>query len=196
MTNRNPVKSMFITFPKSNLSRKDFSSIFMPKKPTYMKCVEEHHKDGTPHLHLIIQFSDKFSKGHIVKFLKEKLPDDYKRIDVQTLRSIKHSEVYLNKEDTTPYILGEMLDQRRPPSASQNFLKSIGEYRSLSEVLEEHGNQLKRRQELIQQYIMYVKEYDCVFPTWEQKNRWKKFVDEEYSNLENDITYFNDLFNN
>jgi len=125
--NRNPVKSQFITFPKSNLTKKEFATLFMPKKPTYIKCVEEKHKDGTPHLHMIIQYTAKFSCGHIVKYVKEKLPDDFKRIDVATVRSIKHSEVYLSKEDKEPYIYGEMTEGRNPRNAVvKSYLKEVG----------------------------------------------------------------------
>ena len=102
MVNRNPVKQMFITFPKSNIDKPTFRDLLLRFDPEYYKIVEELHKDGTPHLHAVIKYKNKYSKAFILNYFKHKLPDDYKRIDIQPVRSITHALQYLSKEDQAP----------------------------------------------------------------------------------------------
>lgn len=118
MTNRNPVKQLFITFPHSKIDKQTFRDALLEFSPDYYKVVEEKHKDGTPHLHAIIRFKNKYSVAHVLKKMKEKYPDDYKRIDVKPVRSIKNALKYLSKEDQNPLESGEFTDTRNP---KQNF---------------------------------------------------------------------------
>ncbi len=107
--NRHKVKKYFITFPKSTLTRSEFYVILSEEYSTdilYFKCVQESHKDGTPHLHLIVIFRVGVSKPNMLKFFKRKLPNDNKRIKVEVLRSLKHALVYLDKEDKNPLVVG------------------------------------------------------------------------------------------
>lgn len=112
MTNRNPMKQFFFTFPKSNIDKVQFRDLLLRFDPSYYKVVEEKHKDGTPHLHAVIKFKNKFSKSFVLKYFKEKLPDDYKRIDVAPVRSIKNALNYLSKEDPNPLESGAFVDGR------------------------------------------------------------------------------------
>jgi len=110
--NRNPVKQMFLTFPKSNIDKATFRDLILRFEPTYYKVVEEKHKDGTPHLHALCKWKGKYSKAFVLKYFKAKLPDDYKRIDIQAVRSIKHAEAYLSKEDQSPLTSGAFIETR------------------------------------------------------------------------------------
>lgn len=112
MPNRNPVKQLFITFPKSNVTKNKFRDDLLRFEPSYYKVVQETHEDGSPHLHAIVKFKNKYSKSFVLKHFKEKYPDDYKRIDIKPVRSIKNAINYLSKEDPEPLESGEFKDGR------------------------------------------------------------------------------------
>lgn len=106
--NRNPVKSMFLTFPKSTWTKAELLSFFTSTfKIEYIKIVEESHEDKTKHLHANIKFLAAYSCAHILKKLKVSLPDDWKRFDVHPTRSFSHTQAYLDKEDSNPLIFGQ-----------------------------------------------------------------------------------------
>lgn len=133
MPNRNPVKQFFITFPKSNIDKVEFRDSLLRFEPSYYKVCEEQHKDGTPHLHAVVKFKNKYSKAFVLKYFKEKYPEDYKRIDVEIVRSIKNSITYLSKEDDNPLESGEFVDSRNPQSgALLKFVMKLG-YDSMEE---------------------------------------------------------------
>lgn len=110
--NRNPVKQLFITFPHSVCDKNTFRDNLLRFEPEYYKIAEEKHKTGEPHLHAVIKFKNKYSKSIVLKHFKQLYPDDYKRIDIQAVRSIKKSIEYLSKEDPTPLESGEFKDSR------------------------------------------------------------------------------------
>ncbi|KPA15700.1 hypothetical protein MHK_004093, partial [Candidatus Magnetomorum sp. HK-1] len=112
MTNRNPVKQLFITFPHSVCDKCKFRDDLLRFEPDYYKVCEEKHKDGTPHLHAVVRFKNKYSKAFVLRHFKEIYPDDYKRIDVKPVRSIKKSIQYLSKEDPFPLESGTFSDSR------------------------------------------------------------------------------------
>lgn len=138
--NRNPVKQMFITFPHSNIDKITFRNILLQLEPDYYKICEETHKDGTPHLHAVIRYKNKYSKSYVLKFLEKEFPDDYKRIDVETVRSIKNALGYLSKEDPTPLESGPfeetrgMTYQRVYEKISNQFARVAG-YSDYTEML-------------------------------------------------------------
>lgn len=119
--NRNPVKQLFITFPKSNVDKHQFRDDLLRFEPDYYKICEEKHEDGTPHLHAVIRFKNKFSKAFVLKYFKEKYPDDYKRIHVKPVRSIKQSIKYLSKEDPNPLESDQSFVENRNPKRSLMF---------------------------------------------------------------------------
>ena len=121
--NRNPVKQLFITFPKSNIDKVTFRDLLLRFEPDYYKIVEEKHKDGTPHLHAVIRFKAKYSKKYVLDYFKEHLPNDYKRIDIDAVRSIKNALNYLSKEDPNPLVSGEYVDTRQPKKNAMEKLK-------------------------------------------------------------------------
>lgn len=134
-TNRNPVKQVFITFPKSNIDKSTFRDMLLRFEPSYYKVCEEKHKDGTPHLHAVIVFKNKYSKTFILKVFKENLPEDFKRIDIQPVRSIKNSLQYLSKEDTQPLESSEPFKDARGHSKEKLIKHHLREFRKLGHEL-------------------------------------------------------------
>lgn len=98
---RRAIKKFFVTFPQSSGISKElfFHDIADKFKTTSAICAQEEHLDGKPHLHLAIEFEDFATKFQILQHLKDIYPDDYKRIDVQSMRSMKHSITYLTEPD-------------------------------------------------------------------------------------------------
>lgn len=146
MTNRNPVKQLFITFPHSNVDKVAFRDDLLRFEPNYYKVCEEKHKDGSPHLHAVVRFKNKYSKAYVIKYFKEKYPDDYKRIDVKPVRSIKNSIAYLSKEDENPLVSGEFEDTRRPQdNLRDKFARELG-YDNTADLLSRYRSELETRE--------------------------------------------------
>lgn len=102
MNNRNPVKQWAITFPQSgSVSRKEFADSFPPCENAL--CCMETHADGNPHLHLGLKLLKGLSKSKMLKWIASKWPEDFKRIDVQAVRSIGDWNNYISKEDPDIY---------------------------------------------------------------------------------------------
>lgn len=123
MPTRNPCKQWFMTFPKSPINKIEFRDTLLRFEPTFYKIVEEKHKDGTPHLHAVVVFKGGYSKAFILKYFKEKYSDSYKRIHVETVRSIKHALGYLSKEDIEPLETGPYVDNRNPQRAALHKIR-------------------------------------------------------------------------
>lgn len=130
--NRNPVKQMFITFPHSNVDKYAFRDVLLKLDPEYYKICEEHHKDGSPHLYAVVKYKNKFSKSHILKFFEKEFPNDYKRIDIETVRSIKNALAYLSKEDNEPLESGQYQEtrgtnrERNVEKLENDFARALG----------------------------------------------------------------------
>lgn len=136
MTNRNPVKQLFITFPHSTVDKCIFRDDLLRFEPDYYKVCEEKHKDGSPHLHAVVRFKNKYSKSFVLKYFKEKYPEDYKRIDVKPVRSIKKSITYLSKEDANPLESGPYEDNRKPiNNMYTSFARKMG-YKTVQECID------------------------------------------------------------
>lgn len=134
-TNRNPLKQLFITFPKSTVDKSIFRDSLLVFDPDYYKIVEEKHQDGSPHLHAVLRLKKKLTKSKVLKKLKESYPEDYKRIDVQSVRSIKHALAYLSKEDPNPLTTGEFKSNRDPQGNMYlKFIRELG-YDTLEELI-------------------------------------------------------------
>ncbi len=98
---RNPIKNWAITFPQTSCGREDFTESFPPRDKSI--CCQETHKDGGFHLHLGIALKKAISKANMLKWIKKRWPEDYKRIDVQSTRSIQNWSEYMKKEDPDFY---------------------------------------------------------------------------------------------
>lgn len=136
MTNRNPVKQLFFTFPKSTIDKQQFRDDLLRFEPDYYKVVQESHADGTPHLHAVVRFKNKYSKAYVLKYFKGLYPNDYKRIDVKPVRSIKRALLYLSKEDSNPLVSGEYKDNRQPQNNWLNKLAREWGYLDSNDLME------------------------------------------------------------
>ncbi len=103
-SNRNKISQWFITFPqwKPDLKAIIVDTISVHFELVYYKIAQETHEDGNFHYHLVIKLATPVSKSALLKIMKQDYPDDYKRIDIKAVRSIKSSMKYIDKEDPTP----------------------------------------------------------------------------------------------
>ena len=98
--NRHPLQKFFVTFPKSGLITKhEFLAICKEMKLAYYIACQETHEDGTPHIHVLLWLKSKKTKSRLLKFFKDKFPNDNKRIHVQSVRNFKATIEYCKKED-------------------------------------------------------------------------------------------------
>lgn len=161
--NRNPVKQFFITFPRSEQFTKEmFLETMQRFKPDYWKISKETHEDGSPHLHGIFRTTNKFSKAFILKYFKKEFPNDYKRIHVGIVRSIKHCLIYIDKEDLEPLTSGEYIDGRSPKrSAVAHWCRQWG-YKTYDEMKEEQKSQQDKDAELHNKAWEIIEEFQKV----------------------------------
>ena len=100
-TNRHPIQKFFVTFPKSGeLTKAEFLKCCKELHLTYYIVCKETHEDGSPHLHALLWFHSKKTKSRLLKFFKEKYPNDNKRIHVESVRNFKATIEYCKKEDS------------------------------------------------------------------------------------------------
>lgn len=120
--NRNPTKQFFYTFPQTDETKHTFRESLQKIHPMkYYKIVQETHEDGNKHLHAVVVLTKAIAKSKILKQLKTLYPNSNKRIDVQSIRSIKNAIAYLSKEDTCPLESAEKFtDARNPRNAFIN----------------------------------------------------------------------------
>lgn len=96
---RNGLSKVFITFPKSNHEDKCIFTDDLRKEfdiKSYL-TVQEQHADGEPHFHSYLEFNKKVSKPMLLKYFKNKFPNDFKRIDVKSARSTINCIKYLTE---------------------------------------------------------------------------------------------------
>lgn len=115
---RNSIKRFFITFPQSHgITKEMFVEDLTENNPAerYI-CVQEPHQDGQPHLHLGIEYKSPLTKYQVLQILQHIYPTDYKRIDVKSMTSMKHTVTYLtfpDKDkivDTSPLLFNIQLE--------------------------------------------------------------------------------------
>lgn len=167
MPNRNPIKQMFITYPKSTCDKHTFRDQLLKFEPDYYKVVEEKHKDGSPHLHAVLRFKNKYSKAHVLKYFKEIYPDDYKRIDVEPVRSIKNALKYLSKEDTEPLESGEYTENRNPNKNQRDAVARECGYPNIDEMLaswKEEQEYLEKLKPKVHASHMQMLQYEIEVP--------------------------------
>lgn len=119
MTNRNPCKQWFLTFPQTEVSKQDFLDTLQLLEVDYWNVVQEHHKDGSLHLHAILRLRSRRGNtlAQLLKFFQSKYPNDWKRIHLKPVRSIHNAIEYLSKEDCSPLVSGDYVDARDPAKA-------------------------------------------------------------------------------
>lgn len=196
--NRNPIKQMFITFPKSTVDKNTFRDKLLRFDPEYYKICEEHHKDGTPHLHAVIKYKNKYSKARVLNYFKEIFPEDYKRIDVQPVRSIAKSLQYLSKEDKEPLESGPYQESRNPQSSwHDKFARELGYNNKLDLV-----NCLAARQETLdalkkdvaERWTFFSLNYPDFNPSYKVLKLYDDFMDDKLKKKD-DITFLLEQLN-
>lgn len=99
MKNRNPIKRFFVTFPQWHNSSK--SQIMLEHKEldiqNYLICKEK-HEDEKDHYHLLYILDKPRSWKTIVKWYQTKYNNDYKRIKVEAVKSMRHAINYIKKD--------------------------------------------------------------------------------------------------
>lgn len=115
--NRNPIKQWAITFSQVRdvTDKLKFAEEFPPA--VYSICCEEEHADGGLHLHMGVKLKKGISKANLLKWIKARFPDDYKRIKIQVVRNWDDWMDYLKKEDPDTIIKGSIeisKGKRRP----------------------------------------------------------------------------------
>lgn len=163
MTNRNKIKQWFLTYPQwKNESKLDVrDKLLSSYNIDYYKVCKETHEDGNPHFHAVIRLRVPMSKSQIIKKFKDIYPNDYKRIDVKPVRSIKHSLQYLSKEDTTPLESAGGFISKRNPRATilTTFVRSLG-YNSLADFYEQYGVETVLRNKLETDMLTYNAKFE------------------------------------
>lgn len=197
MSNRNPMKQFFITFPHSNVDKVNFRDALLRFDPDYYKIAEEKHKDGTPHLHGVIRTKNTFTKKFLLNYFAEKYPDDYKRIDIKPVRSIKNSINYLSKEDKNPLESGEYIEKRNPVKASQTaFARECG-YDNVDQMLEYYRERDKSLDEfaklLFKEYQWHLQSPEFCMP-YEVLCSFDRIISSEYHRWKDDITILEKFF--
>jgi len=115
MTNRNPVKRIFITWPQTKTTKQELLDFLMSKfNIQYLLISQETHEDGGKHLHACVLTNNPYSTGHILKKFKSNYPDEYKRVHVKPCRSFPHANEYLFKEDPDPLVFGTLPKDQDP----------------------------------------------------------------------------------
>ncbi len=104
INHRKPLKRIFITFPKTLVSKQEFKNSIESLGIIKSHIVQESHKDGTKHLHAIIVLQNKLSKKSIISYFMKNYPGSYKRIHIGSVRSMKFAIAYLSKEDKDPLV--------------------------------------------------------------------------------------------
>jgi len=118
LVHRHSVKKFFITFPQcAGVSRSDF---FDQLNFTYkiIKCIiaQEPHKDGQPHLHAAVEYETAITKYQLLQEMKKSYPDEFQRIDIQSMKSFAASITYLTSPDkdkivdTEPFMFNVTID--------------------------------------------------------------------------------------
>lgn len=123
-----PIKSWFITFPQSkDVSLQQFLDVFMVYPVQYYLLVKELHEDGNPHIHMIIQFKGKRTFSAMLGRVKEKFPNDWKRIQLATLRSKNDAYIYLGKDSKEKLEGGEFKDREKKERLMPLWLREISQ---------------------------------------------------------------------
>jgi len=123
MTNRNRLVRWFITYPKCELTKMAFSrEILQVHACKYLKAVQETHQDGTHHLHVYLVLENAISHAQFLNFFKKVYPNDWKRIHLKPVRNPVATLQYLDKEDTEPFVVGNLPVPKNRRTPRQMYL--------------------------------------------------------------------------
>ena len=182
-SNRNPMNWCFLTFPQSQqVTKDDFHESIMPLGPFDFCCIaRETHEDGSPHLHALVRFSVAKTKSKVLKYFKERYPDDYKRIDVGRIRrgsTPHHAYTYIIKEDPEPITIGKPPEHNDPQRARLNrFARDLGfvDLEALSLHVNRRRERINKLDSQLLQCIYNLEDYAMRAPeplelTWQEQD--------------------------
>lgn len=158
MPNRNPMTQFFVTFPQWLSHSKDslFEELNHDLPPSsYSTICQETHEDGNPHFHYAIKFISPITKAKMLKFFKLQYPDDYKRIDVQSLKSWPATFQYFDKEDPCRLEKGRIPQQNPPKSKKRSS--------ALQQAYDENELELQETAPLLQKHRSEQNKRDSVY---------------------------------
>lgn len=137
MTNRHPVANWFITFPQVEecASKGEFHEQFPPS--LYSICCEEEHADGSKHLHLGLRLKKGITQARLVKWVKERWPDDWKRIHFKAVKDWGHVQDYCRKEDPAVVERGEL--EKKKKESPLAVLQRLGCFALIGAIREEEA---------------------------------------------------------
>lgn len=199
---RNPFKWLFYTFPKcGEVTRQDIVDVLASQYQTDFYCVSaETHKDGTPHLHALINYRKPISKAKILKILKNKYPNDWKRQQFGRIRKNStpwHAHQYILKEDPDPITYGS--SPQRPKCVGTNtdrLANGLG-FDSI-EALQRHVDRRRSRYREIDtkiiQCIRNIEEYSLLYDI-ELPMYARNIIDLFTANPEYNLDFSFSLFN-
>jgi len=176
-------RNWFLTYPKCNATKEEvIENIkeFSKKAPIRGAIVaQEKHKDGTDHLHAVIQFTDAYRTRLASVFdvltAGEKHTEG-KHGNYQSARNLQAVIDYVHKSDPAPLTYGEVRTGRKPSSKEtrlDQLVKVIKEGQSLDQAEERDPGsfcQHKRKLEEYQAYLQRKKLRSNLLP---KPNSWK-----------------------
>ncbi len=101
----------FQTFPQWPRQDKEelYDTLIKPLGVQYVNIVEETHEDGGIHYHVAFILNLAKTKPQLVRYYKNKLPNDYVRCTVmralEPFQRFDQVSNYLDKEDPSPFII-------------------------------------------------------------------------------------------
>nr|QHU79563.1 replication associated protein [Opuntia virus 1] len=96
-------KNIFLTFPKCSLTKEQaldqLKTLQTPTNIKFIRVCEEHHQDGSPHLHVLIQFEGKFQTQN-KRFFDLRHPNSSIQFhpNIQAAKSSSDVKSYMEKE--------------------------------------------------------------------------------------------------
>lgn len=174
-----PIKSWFITYPQSGDTTLEsflehFSSVWAIQ---YYKLVKELHEDGNPHIHMILQFKGLRTFSALLGRIKERLPFDWKRIHLQTLKSKADADVYLGKDAKDKLEGGEFETKRKKVIPTPSWIveaksKEERETQYDRDIAVARANQIEAEYIESQKFIRHIlikNALELVYPVWSNR---------------------------
>lgn len=155
-TNRNPIKHYFVTFPQSGqITRNQFFDVLNFKPLDYYLVALESHADGNPHMHAVLAYKKGVTRAQFLKQLKLQYPEDYKRIKIESWRTLKTD--YLRKEDETPLEGGKLPGKTLKYNKRDITFAQEQGYESVDEMVAAYRSEKSQRLEMYTEFMrLYI----------------------------------------
>lgn len=108
-------KSFFLTFPRCEIEKQTMFNFFLVKhKPNVLIVCKEPHKDGTPHIHVWLEFNEKISSRNPRYFDVQNNHCNISKMRNAKRNSRKNVIKYMTKVDNNPLVFGcELFEKKR-----------------------------------------------------------------------------------